>query len=209
MKKERIVSLDDLGDLSATPGSEPWAVAVRNQLQVALAEASVDRKKVATWNDLLMRHEGWKRLKDATGHAFLHYEGFCLAKPPFGLGYDRADLDRICKERGTPQRHAAAPRTLLEDHGPPTKKQREEGIFANGKVTKQGSHSTTYLTARIARDRPDILERMKAGEFRSVTAAAVAAGIKVYPTPLESLRLAWKKATEAERQQFLTEIHQT
>ena len=25
-----------------------------------------------------------------------------------------------------------------------------------------------YLTARIARDRPDILERMQAGEFKSV-----------------------------------------
>ncbi len=29
-----------------------------------------------------------------------------------------------------------------------------------------------YLTARIARDRPDILERMKAGEYKSVRAAA-------------------------------------
>jgi hypothetical protein len=32
----------------------------------------------------------------------------------------------------------------------------------------------TYLTARIARDRPDLLERLKAGEFRSVRAAALA-----------------------------------
>lgn len=34
-----------------------------------------------------------------------------------------------------------------------------------------------YLTARIARDRPDILERMKAGEYRSVRQAALEAGI--------------------------------
>jgi len=38
-----------------------------------------------------------------------------------------------------------------------------------------------YLTARLARDRPDILERMKAGEFPSVRAAAREAGI-VRPT---------------------------
>jgi hypothetical protein len=31
----------------------------------------------------------------------------------------------------------------------------------------RGDHAE-YLTARIARDRPDILERMKAGEFLSV-----------------------------------------
>ncbi len=34
-----------------------------------------------------------------------------------------------------------------------------------------------YLTARIARDRPDILKRMKAGEFSSVRQAAKEAGI--------------------------------
>jgi hypothetical protein len=33
------------------------------------------------------------------------------------------------------------------------------------------------LTARIARDRPDILERMKAGEFKSVRQAALEAGL--------------------------------
>jgi len=31
-----------------------------------------------------------------------------------------------------------------------------------------------YLTARIARDRPDILDRMKAGEYKSVRAAPLA-----------------------------------
>ena len=42
---------------------------------------------------------------------------------------------------------------------------------------RRGSHNAKYLTARIARDRPDIWERMKAGEFTSVAAAARAAGI--------------------------------
>ena len=32
----------------------------------------------------------------------------------------------------------------------------------------RGSTNADYLTARIARDRPDILERMKAGEYPSV-----------------------------------------
>ena len=41
---------------------------------------------------------------------------------------------------------------------------------------KQGNTSE-YLAARLARDNPDILERVKAGEFPSMRAAAVAAGI--------------------------------
>jgi hypothetical protein len=41
---------------------------------------------------------------------------------------------------------------------------------------KRQGNAPDYLTARIARDHPEILERMKAGEFRSVRAAALAAG---------------------------------
>jgi hypothetical protein len=46
----------------------------------------------------------------------------------------------------------------------------------NNSPLKQGNTSE-YLAARLARDNPDILERVKAGEFPSMRAAAVAAGI--------------------------------
>jgi hypothetical protein len=38
-------------------------------------------------------------------------------------------------------------------------------------------HRREYLVARIARDRPDILARMQAGEFEYVWHAAIEAGI--------------------------------
>jgi len=41
----------------------------------------------------------------------------------------------------------------------------------------KGSGGQKYLVSRIARDRPDVLERMKQGEFLSVRQAAIAAGI--------------------------------
>jgi hypothetical protein len=41
----------------------------------------------------------------------------------------------------------------------------------------KGSGGQKYLVARIARDRPDVLERMKQGEFLSVRQAAIAADI--------------------------------
>ena len=51
-----------------------------------------------------------------------------------------------------------------------------------------GGNRTDYLTARIARDRPDIWERMKLGEFDSVAAAAREAGIPL-PKPRRTVSL--------------------
>ena len=50
------------------------------------------------------------------------------------------------------------------------------------------SRGSAYLTARIARDRPDIWERMRLGEFESVAAAAREAGIKM-PKPRRAVTL--------------------
>lgn len=50
-------------------------------------------------------------------------------------------------------------------------------------------NNTRYLTERIARERPDIHERMKQGEFRSVRAAAIEAGIVPVKTKRPTLAL--------------------
>jgi hypothetical protein len=71
---------------------------------------------------------------------------------------------------------AAADARTLADHGEVGRgRDRVDDVNSIEKI--QGGNSTNYLTARIARDRPDILERMKAGEFKSVRAAAIEAGI--------------------------------
>src|SRR5262245_56592468 len=68
-------------------------------------------------------------------------------------------------------------------------------------------NNANYLVALIARDRPDILERMKAGEYSSVRRAAIDAGIIRVPHPddaqLERLFAAWDKADLESRQLFL------
>ena len=47
---------------------------------------------------------------------------------------------------------------------------------------------------------------MKAGEYKSVRAAAIDAGIVKIPTALDQLRKAWAKASADERATFLGEI---
>ena len=54
--------------------------------------------------------------------------------------------------------------------------------FDNVKAT-DGGNSQTYLLRRLARDAPDVLERVKSGEIKSARAAAIEAGIiKLVPT---------------------------
>jgi len=64
-------------------------------------------------------------------------------------------------------------------------------------IKKPKGDSAARLTARIARDAPDVLARMKAGEFTTVVEAAREAGIATpKPTPVEKARKAIAKAPE-------------
>jgi len=89
----------------------------------------------------------------------------------------------------------AQPLQPAEHHPGPgrghTKKPREK--------SKTGNRSD-YLLARMARDRPDILERMKAGEFTSIREAAREAGIIKGVSLVNQVVRLWEKATPEERQ---------
>lgn len=66
-----------------------------------------------------------------------------------------------------------------------------------------GGNRRAYLAARLKRDYPDICARIAAGEFTSIRAAAIAAGIITPKTPLQQLQSWWTKATPADRSTFL------
>ena len=113
-----------------------------------------------------------------------------------GKSYAEARTAQDRAERAEP---LAAPRR-------PTKEEQEERRNKGSDRTLKRGETADYLTARIARDRPDILDRMKAGEFRSVRQAAIEAGIVKVPTTLEKLRKLWSKATDEERAEFLATL---
>lgn len=64
---------------------------------------------------------------------------------------------------------------------------------------------SAYWRGRIEREFPKIFKRLEKGELPSVRAAAIEAGLIRERTALMDLRRAWKKASPAERRDFLTE----
>jgi hypothetical protein len=106
------------------------------------------------------------------------------------------------------------PEAFEVDHIQPFSQQGSKGgkIAGNGRKkvryndnepTKPGrGNHASYLTARIARDAPAVLQRMKAGEFKSVRAAALEAGIIKAEDPVKLALRAVSKLSPAQRESF-------
>lgn len=177
-RTQRIAALEETGDLDATPGSRPWAVAVRLKAHAALRDERSKAGHLSRLLDLIKEHQGYRVLSDERGEPFESYEAFCRAEIPFGLGYDVCVINAIIHERKSAEARAANPKYLADDVGPHSDEDKQAiGAYGTNRVMGRGSNSADYLTARIQRDRPDILRRMQAGEFRSVRQAALEAGL--------------------------------
>jgi hypothetical protein len=109
--------------------------------------------------------ETWAQMEN-TYHYAQRYAPELLTK---SLREATAVAQRAAEMPDDPEKINAGP-------GPLTKE--EKANPHNIRITEAGyGTNADYLTRRIARDHPDILERMKAGEYRSVRAAALEAGI--------------------------------
>jgi hypothetical protein len=60
-----------------------------------------------------------------------------------------------------------------------------------------------YYKDRLKRDFPAIFADWRAGKFTSVRQAAAAAGLIHLPTRVDALKREWKRATTAEKNQFV------
>jgi S-adenosylmethionine synthetase len=71
------------------------------------------------------------------------------------------------------------------------------------KPDRGGRLIADYLAARIKRDRPDIAARVEAGEFRSMRAAALEAGIVKPACPVKAAKKAVEKMDEDQFDAFM------
>jgi hypothetical protein len=193
--RSKTTTLFEPGSVAAY-GSEAWAIECRTKLQQAVDRAvggqfEFDRDLRKFWE-----HAGWKALKSADGQAFASFRQFAMAERPYGLhltphtykGLMR-DIDKSMEE-------------VAEDADAHKGLTRQEAGKLGGKghkaidnINSFNGTSADYLARRIARDHPDILERMKAGDYKSVRAAAKDAGIVKDKTPLQHVQTSWKHAT--------------
>jgi hypothetical protein len=94
---------------------------------------------------------------------------------------------------------------ILLGHGGDRRSQEFQDYNCNLEKALQGN-SARYVLNRLKRKRPDLAEAYARGEYRSVHAAAKAAGWVKESTPLDELRRAWKKASTEERRCFVHEL---
>jgi len=164
----RTIQLDERGKLEASPGSRPWAIAIRDEINTALHNVEFSADTLKAYVELMQHHKGYQAL------GFSNFDEFCAAPiGKLGLNKTRINIQIEIDQRRIAQQHAKNAQPLAKHGGDRTNKQDNNYNVA---PAVQGT-DPTYLTARIARDRPDILDGMKRGEYRSVRQAAIAAGI--------------------------------
>lgn len=98
VSKVRTLTVGDAGDLTASPGSQPWAIAVRLQIQSLLKDNVNSVKHLRTWLQGIEEHTGYRQLTDENGKYFSSYADFCRAKQPWGLGYPSEVIDQILQD---------------------------------------------------------------------------------------------------------------
>ncbi len=94
----KTLSTGDAGDLTASPGSQPWAIAVRLQIQSVLKDNVNSVKHLRTWLQGIEEHAGYQQLTDENGNYFSSYAEFCIAKQPWGLGYSPEVIEQILQD---------------------------------------------------------------------------------------------------------------
>src|SRR5919109_1488582 len=94
-----IAGLGEAGDLGAPPGSQPWAIAVRHEVQGALDRLETYTAHLKQTLHLLREHEGYRQLYDRRGRPFTSYTAFCLEPEPWGLGADPASMEALLAQR--------------------------------------------------------------------------------------------------------------
>lgn len=180
--------LDEPADLNADIGTLPWSRGVARQIQFLAKQLDTDVVHLKSMIEIARENKAWKP-----------------------LGYVSLDAFLLKESKVTPTAlkaiELAAPGTSLRDAleplPPPEAIRNPNGVNQHQKVgrtdnniikPRQGT-DTTYTLRRLARDAPEMLDKIEAGEL-SVNAAAIQAGIRKKPTPEDACLKAFRKCSD-------------
>lgn len=150
------------------------------------------------------RKELWKQIKPRNRKPFVDFCDFCRHKLPDGLECDVEQLIRLCDANSEAQLWL---RSELAGTQAVTVKQGAHVDNVNMSVIR-GGNGAPYLLRRLAKTEPAIVKRYQAGEFASVRAAAIEAGIIKIIQPLDAAIKAWRKLSKPDKAKFQTIIKQ-
>jgi hypothetical protein len=165
--KERSYLMDELGDPDAPIGSKLWCLYVSNEIRKTYYDKTQLGARLKNLVETFTEHQGWQEL------GFLTWEKFCESR-----------LQIAAEKLETEARNRVV--EIAENAKPLAEQEYGNGKAGPGRGNKTDyncnpflgeGNNADYLTARIARDNPAILEDMKQGKYRSVRAAAIDAGI--------------------------------
>lgn len=156
------------------------------------------------------RKELWKQIKPRNRKPFVDFCDFCRHKLPDGLECDVEQLIRLCDANSEAQlwlrSELAGTQAVTVEQGRPKK---ESNVYdINILPIKRGGTGAPYLLRRLAKTEPAIVKRYQAGEFASVRAAAIEAGIIKIIQPLDAAIKAWRKLSKPDKAKFQTIIKQ-
>lgn len=196
--KLRKSDLDEIGNPDAPKGSRQWTIAVARFIRSIYDDVSARVVTVQGSLAGLKACEGWKSVSQRDGTAFVSFEHYC--QTPWhdgGLGIEVATVEQILSNSDPGMKVGALGKPGEFGRGRP----KEDRVY---NVNSKGGNRPEYLTARLARDNPEILAQLKAGDFPSVRQAAIAAGIVKIPTPLELAKRAVKRMAVMDQNRFFS-----
>lgn len=203
------LTINEVGDITAQPGTKEWAVGVKNKLLYLLEEVKTTEKHIDPYLDLMDKHKGYQQLENENGRPFENVEQFIRARYPFGLNDDERIKQWAARAR---ERIAGAAEETTGDIIPKHSNQytvdRQIAYPQEARAQQNGiSPRTQKKLDHLARNRPDLLEQVKNQELSADRAYKIARGIKD-PTPLDKLKKEWVKADKQEQLAFLQWIEQ-
>lgn len=74
-------------------------------------------------------------------------------------------------------------------------------------MSKKQKRDKAYYEERLIREHPEIYTDLVDGNYRNITDAALAAGLKTKRTRLHEMKNAWEKASFSEQREFVSWLH--
>jgi hypothetical protein len=201
------MALDDPGDISAPGGTVPRARAMRLKLRELLHDRFRSVQYVLQTLRVFDQERDFAVLENPQGLPFTSAEEFCTTPHPYGLGWDEQAIEALWKEtREIALGDFLAEQTRAERAqklGQTVPALHEHGEIGRGRdrgdnVTSiDRGNSAPYLTARLRRDAPVFADALARGEYPSVRAACLAAGILTPPAPQIAMAKSRHKTAQA------------